>query len=174
MRPPICDKTAPPHLENPGSATDLSIYLGVCKKGRYGRKCHSCAYGRYKDFNGNENCKKCAHSYTTSGRRRTDVNQCGKYSCSIYLTWRTTVVLQTYCCSIWLKVCSHVTYACTFAFDAKNGLHGCKWHCVHNGSIAHSLRLCLRHHWRNVKLYTRVEANAYVTREQGNVNTIQC
>ena len=22
MRPPICDKTAPPHLENPGSATD--------------------------------------------------------------------------------------------------------------------------------------------------------
>ena len=21
MRPPICDKTAPPHLENPGSAT---------------------------------------------------------------------------------------------------------------------------------------------------------
>ena len=22
MRPPICDKTAPPHLENPGSATE--------------------------------------------------------------------------------------------------------------------------------------------------------
>ena len=25
MRPPICDKTAPPHLENPGSATDTQI-----------------------------------------------------------------------------------------------------------------------------------------------------
>ena len=25
VRPPICDKTAPPHLENPGSATDLWI-----------------------------------------------------------------------------------------------------------------------------------------------------
>ena len=23
VRPPICDKTAPPHLENPGSATDI-------------------------------------------------------------------------------------------------------------------------------------------------------
>ena len=23
MRPPICDKTVPPHLENPGSATEI-------------------------------------------------------------------------------------------------------------------------------------------------------
>ena len=30
MRPPICDKTAPPHLENPGSATvNGSIYFVV-------------------------------------------------------------------------------------------------------------------------------------------------
>ena len=27
VRPPICDKTAPPHLENPGSAT--GIYLST-------------------------------------------------------------------------------------------------------------------------------------------------
>ena len=26
MRPPICDKTVPPHLENPGSATAINYY----------------------------------------------------------------------------------------------------------------------------------------------------
>ena len=25
VRPPICDKTAPPHLENPGSATGTAL-----------------------------------------------------------------------------------------------------------------------------------------------------
>ena len=29
MRPPICDKTAPPHLENPGSAT---VKSGKCEQ----------------------------------------------------------------------------------------------------------------------------------------------
>ena len=34
MRPPICDKTAPPHLENPGSATGLHWgYIRVCLRG---------------------------------------------------------------------------------------------------------------------------------------------
>ena len=28
MRPPICDKTAPPHLENPGSATGTARFCG--------------------------------------------------------------------------------------------------------------------------------------------------
>ena len=27
VRPPICDKTAPPHLENPGSATGNLLFL---------------------------------------------------------------------------------------------------------------------------------------------------
>ena len=29
MRPPICDKTAPPHLENPGSATAKFYYVDL-------------------------------------------------------------------------------------------------------------------------------------------------
>ena len=35
VRPPICDKTAPPHLENPGSATGKSEYWKALYKSLY-------------------------------------------------------------------------------------------------------------------------------------------